>query len=68
MNATCNNNMDNFDTLVGLGFLAVLCLLIFYTGECVGARRQKAEFQKNAIENGVGRYNPTNAVFEWIKQ
>jgi hypothetical protein len=55
-----NENLDD----ILFTFLIMFFALILGIG--IGAKTSRGVMQSYAIEKGVGRYNPTNANFEWI--
>ena len=48
------------------GIVATIGALCFLLGMIAGANLTRESFRSDAIKAGVGRYNPTNGVFEII--
>ena len=45
--------------------IILLCTGCFFIGGWVGSANTSKTFQRQVVERGYARYNPTNAVFEW---
>jgi predicted Na+-dependent transporter len=58
------NTIPNTDTDV----FAIVIIVVFSIclGIIIGRCIERSKMQQKAIEMGVGRYNPTNAIFEWV--
>lgn len=55
-------------TITNLEIVAIVMVVIvsMLFGVVVGKVVERSMIHQKATEMGVGRYNPTNAVFEWV--